>query len=139
MTNLDQARSYIQTAPKAISGHGGDNTTFKVACTLVHGFALSHNDAMDLMKEYNARLDDQWTKQELNHKVTCALNYSSRLPSGYKLNRGAPFKPVKPALVAERMTWKINRKVAPTRDESEMPTPEMTPDLALSSASPHSP
>jgi hypothetical protein len=41
MTVLERAQRYLSKCPPAISGEQGHKTTFRVACKLVHGFALS--------------------------------------------------------------------------------------------------
>ncbi len=110
--NIEQAREYILTAPLAISGRGGHNTTFKVACTLIHGFELSDADALKLMTEYNERLDEPWTPVELRHKVDGASIAASRRPPGYMLSRHEPYKRTPVAPPAHRTTWKITSKTA---------------------------
>ena len=37
---LEHARKYVAAMPPAISGQGGHNQTYSVACTLVQGFGL---------------------------------------------------------------------------------------------------
>lgn len=113
MTNIEQARAYIQTAALAISGEGGDNTTFKVACKLVHGYALIEDDALRLMGEYNTRLDEQWTWHQLKHKVECALKSLPRYPCGSALVRSGPYKSTPPASPPQVTIWKISRKPLP--------------------------
>ena len=116
MTNIEQARAYIQTAPLAISGQGGDNTTFKVACKLVHGYALTDDEALSLMEEYNARLDERWAPHQLTHKVASALTYAPQYPTGYALVRSGPFKPTPPAPPPNVTVWKIERKPWPVEN-----------------------
>lgn len=116
MKNIEQARAYIANAPLAVSGSGGHNTTYKVACTLVQGFALSREEAMTLMNEYNDRLDEQWSYPQLRHKVDDATKAAPIQPVGYKLRRDDPFKPYKrtpPAPPPQRATWKITPRTLP--------------------------
>jgi replicative DNA helicase len=66
----DRARRYIEKMEPAISGQGGHNATWAVACKLVHGFGLSDSDAMSiLLSDYNPRCQPPWSKRELEHKV----------------------------------------------------------------------
>lgn len=66
---IERARKYIALIPGAVSGQGGHNTTFNVACALVLGFGLSKGDAYKLLHEYNARCEPQWSERELQHKI----------------------------------------------------------------------
>ena len=117
MTKIEQARAYIKKAPLAISGQGGDNTTFKVACRLVQGFALSGDEALELMDEYNDRLDERWMRHQLKHKVECAMNSPSHYPLGYALDPSAPYKPTPPAPPPKVTVWKINPKPLPVKGQ----------------------
>lgn len=68
-----RALSYLAKCPPAISGSGGHNTTFRVACLLTHGFGLSEATALGLLCEYNRRCRPEWSLRELRHKVAQAL------------------------------------------------------------------
>lgn len=69
---LDRAFKYVATMPGAVSGSGGHNQTFTVACRLVLGFGLSTDDAMRVMQEYNRRCEPPWSERELVHKIESA-------------------------------------------------------------------
>lgn len=69
---LDRARKYVAKMPPAMSGSGGHNQTFSVACRLVLGFELGEADALSVMREYNARCQPPWTEKELMHKIKSA-------------------------------------------------------------------
>jgi hypothetical protein len=58
--------------PGAISGAGGHDATFAVACKLVE-FGLSPDDAWRLLLEYNQRCHPQWSERELRHKLEDAF------------------------------------------------------------------
>lgn len=75
----------MRKMPEAVSGKGGHNTTYRVACTVIQGFDLDEHDAREVMDEYNQRLDEQWTEEELEHKVNDALKAEGRKPKGYLL------------------------------------------------------
>ena len=55
VTILERASRYIARMDAAVSGGGGHDATFAVACALVHGFSLGESEAMSLMQEYNLR------------------------------------------------------------------------------------
>lgn len=71
---VERARRYMARMPSAISGQGGHNQTFRVACVLVLGFGLGDGEALGLMREYNARCEPEWSDRELEHKVRSAAN-----------------------------------------------------------------
>lgn len=70
---LDRARKYLSKFDPAISGEGGHDATFRAACVLVCDFALGHDDALALLREFNQRCQPPWTERELEHKVDDAF------------------------------------------------------------------
>jgi putative DNA primase/helicase len=80
----DRARKYVAKIPPAISGSGGHDQTYTVACALVLGFDLSTSDAMECMREYNQRCEPEWSERELLHKVEDADKEAGE--RGYLLN-----------------------------------------------------
>ncbi len=66
---LKRARAYVEKMPPAISGQGGHDATFKVACRLLGGFGLSVDEARPIMDEYNERCEPPWTDAEVDHKL----------------------------------------------------------------------
>src|SRR5581483_3344208 len=78
---VDRARKYLAAMPPAISGAGGHNQTFAAACVVACGFDLGREDALALMREYNARCTPPWSERELEHKVDQALKTGG--PRGY--------------------------------------------------------
>ncbi len=82
LTDLDfmafRASEWLKTVEGAVSGQGGHNATFRVACRLVHrppiGFGLDFEAALRLMLTiFNPRCEPEWTERELTHKVRDAL------------------------------------------------------------------
>lgn len=88
----ERARLYIAKCPRALSGLGGHNTTFYVACTLVHGFALDPDAALNLLREWNQTCQPPWSEPELIHKIKSAANATHLRPRGYLLG-GCATKP----------------------------------------------
>jgi hypothetical protein len=72
---LDHARAYVAKRPPAISGAGGHDQTYAVACALVK-FGLSVADAWNLLLEYNARCVPPWTERELQHKLQDSFRHA---------------------------------------------------------------
>ena len=70
---VDRARKYVAKMPVSVSGSGGHNAAFHVACTLCLGFGLSDGDALALMQEWNAGCQPPWSERDLRHKVEQAL------------------------------------------------------------------
>lgn len=85
MTACELARRWLEKQPPAISGSGGHNATFHVACVLVNGFSLSRSDAASLMSEFNSRCQPPWTERELNHKLADAERAQHEKPRGFML------------------------------------------------------
>jgi hypothetical protein len=74
MTNLeDRIQTYLDAIPPAISRLGGHDQTFKVACRLVNGFALSPEQAIHWLRVYNGKCDPPGAK------LTCSTR--SKAPS----------------------------------------------------------
>src|SRR5262249_23151884 len=69
---VTRARAYVRKMPEAISGQGGHRATFKVARVLVIGFALTVEEALPILEEYNGRCEPRWSEKELRHKLESA-------------------------------------------------------------------
>ena len=67
-----QARAYVAKMDAAIQGKGGDTQTFNVACRLVIDFALSQEEALPILLEYNLRCAPPWSLADLQHKLAKA-------------------------------------------------------------------
>lgn len=66
---FDRARNYALRVPGAVSGSGGSTATFALANKLVRGFALSCDDALAIMLEWNKACSPPWSEAELVRKV----------------------------------------------------------------------
>jgi hypothetical protein len=86
---VGRARAYIAKIPGAISGQNGHDATFHVACVLVGGFALSVDEALPLLSEWNATCEPPWSDRELLHKLQGAVQRTDE--RGYLL--GAQMAP----------------------------------------------
>lgn len=76
--NIDAARRYLLSAPVAIEGNRGDETTFVTAARLVREFSLSPMTAFELLRDnWNERCDPPWSLDELLQKVENAANYGT--------------------------------------------------------------
>jgi hypothetical protein len=78
---MERARKYAAVLPPAISGEHGDLHTFRVCCRLARGFALSDDEALELLREWNARCQPPWSERELLDKLQRARRYG-REPIG---------------------------------------------------------
>jgi hypothetical protein len=81
---LERARRYVARMEPAVSGQGGHNRTFHVAGQLAVGFDLSDDEAMTVLREWNARCSPPWSERELLRKVHEARKTSQRA-SGFLL------------------------------------------------------
>jgi RepB DNA-primase from phage plasmid len=78
---IERARRYLASVPPAISGKHGDVHTFRVCCRLTRGFALDHDQALNVLAEWNARCQPPWSEAELLDKLRRAARYG-REPVG---------------------------------------------------------
>jgi hypothetical protein len=85
-TIYERARRYVEHLPPSLQGSGGSTAMMKAAVTLVRGFSLPPDDALEILVAYNARSAPPWSLAELRHKVRSAMK--SKLPSGYLTDRG---------------------------------------------------
>jgi hypothetical protein len=72
--------AYIAAIPGAVAGNGGHPQTFKVACYLVNGWALSAAEAMPYLQAYNQRCLPMWSDKELAHKLDDAEKAQHKEP-----------------------------------------------------------
>lgn len=70
---LALARSYAAKMEPAVAGQGGHGATFRAACRIVERVTCQE-DAMLVLREYNARCSPPWTDEELLHKLEGALS-----------------------------------------------------------------
>jgi len=82
---VERARRYLAKCSPAISHQYGHNATFRVACVLVHGFALPGQVALDLLREWNQTCQPVWSETELVHKINSALATPPKNPLGHLL------------------------------------------------------
>lgn len=73
-----RARAWLACVEGAVSGRGGHNATFRVACKLTHppprGFGLSFEQAWPLILEWNEQCEPPWSERELTHKLSDAIS-----------------------------------------------------------------
>jgi hypothetical protein len=79
----EKARAYLRKMRPAVQGESGDHHTFTVACVLVRDFALTVEEALPLLLEWNTRCVPPWTVEELVHKLKWAETQDG--PRGSKL------------------------------------------------------
>ena len=79
-----RARRYLSRMDAAIAGSGGHDRTYAAAAVLVHGFALDHDTALALLREWNAtHCQPPWSDRELIHKVDSVTARASEKPRGH--------------------------------------------------------
>jgi hypothetical protein len=89
VSSIDRARAYLAAIPGAVSGAGGHNQTFAVACKLVE-FGLSPDEAWSLLAEYNQRCAPTWSERELRHKLEDAFRRAN--PRADFISRASHFR-----------------------------------------------
>jgi hypothetical protein len=87
---VEQARLRMQNMEPAVSGSGGHNATFAVACMLVHGYALTQAEAMSVMNDYNIRCQPAWSERELLYKLNSAERTTHDRPRGHLIISNQP-------------------------------------------------
>jgi hypothetical protein len=88
-----RAVAYVAKCEPAVSGQGGHDRTFAVACAVVQGFDLGAAAGFDVLWEhYNPRCVPPWSERELRHKVADADAKPGDRPRGWLLSedRGPP-------------------------------------------------
>ena len=90
MTYSERARRYIAKMPDSVSGQGGHNALFAVACVLEHGFALPRNESEMLIREFNEeKCSPPWKEKELQHKLNSVHRANHRKPKGHLLQEAS--------------------------------------------------
>lgn len=120
---VGRARRYIEKMRPGVSGDGGHQATFKAALAAVKGFGLDRAQALEVMREYNARCVPPWTDDELEHKVDSALA-STRVGDGYIVKRD---EGVGTAVRVADANWQATVTMAHNRQFGRsMPVPDLT-------------
>jgi hypothetical protein len=78
---IERAKRYLGSVPPAIAGQHGDVHTFRVCCRLIRGFALTEDQAMTALSEWNSGCQPPWSPGELLDKLRRAARYG-REPVG---------------------------------------------------------
>lgn len=72
-----RATEYLKTAPTAVEGSGGDETTFKVAAA-IKDFGVNRELALQLMLEHwNENCQPPWAPEDLKKKIHNAYDYGT--------------------------------------------------------------
>ena len=85
MTTDERISKWLSAIPGAVSGQGGHNQTYSVACALVNGWALDGASALSWLTQYNSKCQPPWTEKELKHKIDQASTSSHTKPRGHLL------------------------------------------------------
>ncbi len=130
MTLPERINAYVNACPPAISGQGGHNQTFTVACALVNGFQLSENDAIRLMEVYNQKCQPPWTEKEIAHKVKTALSTPHDKPRGHLIGTISMSQAPTPKTPAPKAPPEKPTPVMPERKDV-IPSALLSPTTAL--------
>ncbi len=82
---IERAARYMRTVDPAVQGQNGSGQAFHAACVLVHGFALSVDEARPLFREWCDRCVPPWSEKEIEHKLRSAEKKGG--PRGDLLNK----------------------------------------------------
>lgn len=70
---VSRARAWLEKADAAVSGQHGHDVAFRVVERVVRGFRLTEPEALDALRDWNARCQPTWSEAELRHKVRDGL------------------------------------------------------------------
>jgi hypothetical protein len=68
-TLQERIQTYLDATPPAIAYSDGHKQTFKVACLLFNGWALTIDETLAWLKVYNTKCEPPWSDKELAHKA----------------------------------------------------------------------
>lgn len=74
---LARAAAYVAKVPVAIEGQKGDRQTFKVCAALVRNFGLTEEEALPILRDWNARCLPPWSESQLLEKLKNAEKYGT--------------------------------------------------------------
>lgn len=118
-----RATKYLQNCPGAVSGEGGDNRTFSIACVLVNDFALDADTALSLMMEWNNKCVPPWEVSDLQTKLDNAKKHSDPTRYGCKAKEiEYPYRPITPPKKTKKVIQKSEKRSTP----SSRPNVEIT-------------
>ena len=91
---IKQAQEWLETQPGTTVGQGADNRCFAIAMTLVWGFGLDQESAIEIFIEWGERGDQYdesgdyfcWTEKQLRHKLKTAAKKSYHGSIGDKID-----------------------------------------------------
>jgi len=87
---LERARRFLARTGPAISGQHGDLRTFRICCRLVRGFALSDDEALSLLRDWNARCEPPCSDGDLLAKLKHARRYGRERIGGLLTDTSSP-------------------------------------------------
>lgn len=82
---IERARRYLARIEPAVAGEHGDLCTLRVCCRIARGFALSDEDALAVLRDWNDRCEPPWTERELRDKLLRARKYGREPVGGLTL------------------------------------------------------
>jgi hypothetical protein len=69
LSKQERAARYLSKMPPAVSGEHGHDKTYRVACVLMLGFALSVDEAWPVIAEWNQGCNPPWSDADLRRKL----------------------------------------------------------------------
>lgn len=74
-TRIRIARKWLERQAPAIQGDGGDDQTFKICCSTAIGHDLNPDEAVEALRDWNARCSPPWPDLLLRLKIRNAICY----------------------------------------------------------------
>jgi len=86
---IRRAKAYLKAIPPAVSDEGGNSHTYRVCCVLLRDFALTPDEAMACLIDWNLTCAPPWSSDELKEILKHAETYAKG-STGAKLQQDRP-------------------------------------------------
>jgi hypothetical protein len=81
-----RATAYLWTLDDSVAGQHGHDKLYRAACVLAHGFGLSYDQALPILRRWNQeKAHPPESEPQLHHKLTDALKLTGN--RGHLLNK----------------------------------------------------
>jgi P4 family phage/plasmid primase-like protien len=74
---IRRAAAYVAKMPAAVENKKGDSTTYNTACRIARDFDLDSDDALTVLRPWNARCRPPWDENDLLVKIQNAFKYGN--------------------------------------------------------------
>lgn len=97
---LHLAATFLATHPVAVEGDHGDLHTFQTCAAVVRGYDLTDDEALTVLRPWNARCTPPWDEHALKAKIHSAAKYGDEPRAGRLAWQRHKKGPLKGAIIA---------------------------------------